>query len=319
MGIGTRTRTPGRALVVAAALAAGLLGAGTSSGAAAPGAVPGAVRQAPAGGSAPALDDTCDTAKSLPPARNAGGARIRKIRERGTLVVGVDQNSYNWGYRNPQSGRIEGFDIDLARAVAASVLGDPEKITYRTVPTARRIEAVKAGEVDMLIRTVTITCDRLKEISFSAPYFEAGQRTVTPKAAKATSVAQALKGKRACSAAKTSSATELESGKWGQATTKLLDNQLDCLVLMQQGQVDVTLTDGVAAYAQAAQDPRVEVSPDTIVPAWMGIAVNQGDPDLVAWINAVLAEYRSNGGWKASYDRWLAPTMGPVPGFSLPS
>ncbi|MEV6210315.1 glutamate ABC transporter substrate-binding protein [Kitasatospora sp. NPDC051914] len=306
-----RRRTAAGAAAAALAVAAGVLG--TGGGAA-------AVQAAPAAAAAPALAPAadCDVKKSAAPAEDPNGPTIRRIRQRGSLVVGVDQNSFNWGFRNPRTGRIEGFDIDLARAVAASVLGDPEKITFRTVPTARRIEAVKNGEVDLITRTMTITCERLKEVAFSAPYFRTGQQVVVPRAAKVTSLAQAFKGRLACVAAQSSSEAELKRDARGTSGVRVVENQLDCLVLMQLGQVDTTLTDGSLAAAQAAQDPTVQVLDEAISDAYMGVAVNKSAPDLVAWVNQVLVEYRSGGGWQQSYTRWLAPTMGASPAQYLP-
>ena len=190
------------------------------------------------------------------------------------------------------------------------MLGDPEKITFRTVPTARRIDAIKNGEVDLITRTMTITCDRLKEVAFSVPYFRTGQQVVVPRAAKVPSLAAAFKGRRACVAAQSSSEAELKRDARGTSAVRVVENQLDCLVLMQLGQVDTTLTDGALAAAQAAQDPTVQVLDESISDAYMGVAVNKAAPDLVAWVNQVLAEYRSGGGWQRSYARWLAPTMG---------
>ncbi|WP_280717837.1 glutamate ABC transporter substrate-binding protein [Kitasatospora sp. MAP5-34] len=290
-----------KAVVAAVVVATGVLGAGTSEGA--PAGAPAAAPQLAA------ADAGCDM-RSLPPSTYEGGPKVQEIKKRGTLIVGVDQNSYHWGFRNPQTGRIEGFDIDLARAVAKSILGDPEKVTFKTVPTAKRIDAVKNGQVDLITRTMTITCDRLTQISFSAPYFASGQRLVVPKAAKVTSVAQGLKGKRACVADQSSSQTELARISRGAASVKVVENQLDCLVLMQLGQVDATLTDDVLAAAQTSQDPTTELAGETIAPAFMGIAMKKEDTDLVARVNQVLADYRAGGGWQDSYNHWLAPSMG---------
>jgi polar amino acid transport system substrate-binding protein len=291
--------------LTAALLAAGLIGADSSRGAVP---APSPALRIPV--AAPMADTSCNTAVSLPPAKNPDGAKIQQIRTRGTLIVGVDQNSYNWGYRNPLNGQIEGFDIDLARAIAASILGDPSKVTFKAVSTARRVDAVKNGEVDMVARTMTITCDRLKDIAFSTPYFRVSQSVVLPKATPFTSIPDALRGKRVCAADKSSSATELASGRQATAEVRIVENQLDYLVLMQLGKVDVTLADTSLAYAQAAQDPMVKVPHDTIVPAFMGVGMNKADPDLVAWVNQVLVDYRANGGWQASYDKWLAASMG---------
>ena len=52
------------------------------------------------------------------------GSTMAKILSRGRLIVGVDQNTYLFGFRNPATGEIEGFDIDIAREVAKAIFGD---------------------------------------------------------------------------------------------------------------------------------------------------------------------------------------------------
>ncbi|RKE21600.1 glutamate ABC transporter substrate-binding protein [Streptomyces sp. TLI_171] len=293
-----------RTLIAAAALVAGLLGAGGSAAGAG-----GAPALAPAAAPQSEVEaDTCDTAASLPP-RQEAGAKIRKIRERGAVVVGIDQSAYNWGYRNPLTGAIEGFDIDLAHAVAKSVLGDPAKIVLRTVSTAHRIDAVKNGEVDMVIRAMTITCERKKDVAFSVPYFRVSQRVVVPKSRHVRTVDEAMRGKRVCAALNSSSHTELKANSRGAAEIRTPDNQLDCLVLMELGEVDATLTDSSLAAAQVAQDPTVELAGESFQYTYMGVAMNQNDTDLVAWVNQVLVDWKANG-WQSSYDTWLKASMG---------
>ncbi|CAM5655980.1 hypothetical protein SMICM304S_05632 [Streptomyces microflavus] len=72
------------------------------------------------GGGLPGAGQACtDPEASLPPS-SADGPGIAKIKARGKLVAGVDQNSFRWGYRNPYSGELEGFDIDLAASARTS-------------------------------------------------------------------------------------------------------------------------------------------------------------------------------------------------------
>ncbi|MEU8135437.1 glutamate ABC transporter substrate-binding protein [Streptodolium elevatio] len=303
----TRTRIAAGAAVLAVLVA----GTGSSRGADGPSGASGPAAQASAPGAAQA--ENCDTATSLPPAKNANGAKIREIQQRKNLIVGIDLNSYNWGYRDPLDGAIKGFDIDLAKAIAKSILGDEGKITFKAVPTAKRVEAVKNGEVDMVVRTMTITCERLKEVDFSAPYFKVSQSLVVPRGGeKPKTVAEGVHGKRVCAAASSSSETELASGKHATAEVRIVENQLDCLVLMQLGEIDATLADTVLAHAQLAQDPMVDIVDEQIVPAFMGIAMSKQAPDLVAWVNAVLVDYQGRG-WQAAYDKWLAASMGAKP------
>lgn len=253
-------------------------------------------------------------AASLRPSGKSGPA-VRRIQRAGRLVVGVDQNSYLWGYRDPATGRLEGFDIDLVKAIGKDLLGEDAKITYRTVPTEKRIAAVQRGEVDMVVRTMTISCDRSLEVAFSTAYFEAGQQLVVPRSsARVTGFDESLRGSRLCYA-EGSTAQELMRQKGFRALGArpvVVPNQLDCLVRMQLGAADATLTDSALGAGQVAQDPSVELvgEPETVEP--YGVAMNRKDRDLVRRVNKVLNSYRKGGedsDWSASYRRWLADSM----------
>ncbi|WP_330290945.1 glutamate ABC transporter substrate-binding protein [Streptomyces sp. NBC_00576] len=243
-----------------------------------------------------------------------------KARKDPRLIVGVDQNSYRWGYRDPNGGRsaeLEGFDIDLVHRIAKDILGDEDAVQFKAIPTNQRIPAIKDGRVDMIVRTMTINCDRLKEVAFSAPYFLTGQQVLAPKSSTIKGYDKTLDDKRICSAA---GSTALEKLKADQAAKKagiasadietVVPSQLDCLVRLQLGQVDAVVTDGALAASQAAQDPTVELKGDTFTTDYYGVAVKKGANDLAARVNRILEQYRQDGGWQKSYDKWLSPTLG---------
>ncbi|RKT10946.1 polar amino acid transport system substrate-binding protein [Streptomyces sp. 1114.5] len=252
--------------------------------------------------------DTCDVYKSVPPSTEDGPA-VKAIKARRSLVIGVDQNSYRWGARNPNTGQIEGFDIDLARAIGAAVMGDPDKVVLKPVATADRIDAVKKGRVDLIVRTMTINCKRMEDVAFSKPYFNTTQRVLVPKASPAKSVDDAIKDRTVC-AADGSTAQAVVTGKKTAAKVVTVENQLDCLVLMQLGKVDATMTDTGLAAGQAAQDQTVRMVDGEAQPEVMGVAMLKESPDLTARVNQVLADYYARGDWARSYDHWLKPYMG---------
>ncbi|MEU1504272.1 glutamate ABC transporter substrate-binding protein [Kitasatospora sp. NPDC005748] len=277
--------------------AGGPQGAVLSAGAAAPATAP---RQEQAG-------NDCDVYQSVPPSSEDGPA-VKAVKAKRSLVIGVDQNSFRWGSRNPNTGQIEGFDIDLARAIGAAIMGDPDKVTLKAVPTAERVKFVQEGRVDLIVRTMTITCDRLQQIAFSKPYFNTSQRVVVPKASAARTIDEAVDGKTVCAATSSSAEDELKS-RPKVAKIVSVENHLDCLVLMQLGKVDATMTDDGLAASQAAQDQTVRLVDGEVRPAVMGIAMLKNSTDLTARVNQVLADYHASGAWRAAYDRWLKPYM----------
>jgi polar amino acid transport system substrate-binding protein len=257
--------------------------------------------------------------QSLSPS-GADGDTIDAIKKRDNpkLVVGVDQNSYHWGYRDPNSGggnELEGFDIDLARRIAREILGDPDAVVFRAIPTNERIDAIRSGRVDMVVRTMTITCDRLRQVAFSAPYFRTGQQVLAPRTSDITGYDDTLAHTRVCSATGSTALAQLtadrRSGRIPASTdiSVTVPNQLDCLVRLQLGQVDAVVTDGALAASQAAQDPTVELKGAPFTTEYYGVAMKKGADDLVRRVNRVLEDYRDDG-WQGSYDTWLSGTLG---------
>ncbi|MFJ6215266.1 glutamate ABC transporter substrate-binding protein [Streptomyces sp. NPDC092296] len=306
-------RLPRRARRSAAALAMALALAGCAS-PARPAAAP-VTRSAPAA-AVQAAADGCTTGnmpRSVPPSTDDSGPKVQEIKRRRHLIAGVDQNSFGWGYRNPASGNFEGFDIDLVHAIADAILGEPgAEVQFKTVPTAKRWDAIKSGDVDLIVRTVSIACDRLGDVAFSTPYFEAGQQIIVPRSSGARTVDQALHGKTVCAADGSTAQDELKRDAHG-ATVRLVDNQLDCLVLMQLGKVDATMTDNALGAGQVAQDPTVHLIGEPLTDEPYGVAMKKSDTDLVARVNQVLEDYR-HGGWQRSYHHWLEPYLGPSAG-----
>jgi polar amino acid transport system substrate-binding protein len=271
--------------------------------------------------------DNCDA--SLDPASGStDGAAVRKIVDRGYLIAGVDQNSYQWGFRDPATGDLAGFDIDLVKAIAADILGDPGKVQYRTVPTNRRVDRIKDGTVDMVVRTMTINCDRAGDVAFSTAYFTAGQQILVPKGSSVTGYNTTLKDKRVCTADSSTGEDKLtgtddgsrqsDAERFGVKQTVTVPNQLDCLVRLQLGLVDAVFTDNALAAGQAAQDPAVHLVGETVTEEPYGVAMHRDATDLVRRVNRVLERYRAGGSdspWTRSYVKWLRADL---PGISGP-
>ncbi|MFE9681714.1 glutamate ABC transporter substrate-binding protein [Streptomyces sp. NPDC006285] len=269
-------------------------------------------------------DEDCPAPQDQSLAPDSGtrnGAAVRKIVERGSLIVGVDQNSYRWGYRDPNSASkkadLEGFDIDLARAIAKDILGDEKKITFRAVPTIERVPAIQRGEVDMVVRTMSISCTRLDQVAFSSPYFKTGQQVLAPKGSAVTGYDGSLAKKRICAAKGSTALEALEKGRADGTLAASADfeehtvpNQLDCLVRLQLGEVDAVVTDGALAASQAAQDPTVQLKGEPFTEEYYGVAMKKtGADDLIRRVNAILVDYRKDK-WQASYGEWLRGTLG---------
>src|SRR5215470_17145440 len=106
---------------------------------------------------------------------------VAAIKRRGSLNVGVASDILQLGARDPFSGTIEGFDIDIARAIAKQIFNDPSRITFKVITAGTRIPSLQNKDVDIVARAFTMTCDRWTQIDFSSVYLLAGQRVLVSK------------------------------------------------------------------------------------------------------------------------------------------
>ena len=299
---------PWRALLVV--LTAAGLALGAAAAAAAPG-HPSAVR-APRAVSAAAAS-TCDPkASSLRPSgppQVTQGSFMAKIRARGYLIAGVDQSTYHFGFLNPLTGQIEGFDIDMIRAVAKAIFGDPSKVQFKAISDDQRIPDVMSGTVDIVAHTMTITCQRLQQVDFSTVYFDAHQRVLVLKNSKATSLDD-LHGQKVCATSGSDSVARIQAHK---AIAVQVPYWTDCLVLLQQGDVAAISTDDSILDGLAAQDPWTKLVGPQLTDEPYGLAISRQHPEFVRFVNAVLEQLRTNGQWAASYRHWIGTPVASIP------
>jgi len=242
------------------------------------------------------------------------GSFMAKIRARGFLIAGIDQSTYHFGYLNPLDGQIEGFDIDMIKAVAQAIFGSPGHVVYRSISDAQRIPDILNGTVDIVAHTMTITCARLQQVDFSSVYFEAHQRVLVLKNSTADGLAE-LGGQKVCATTGSDSTSVISSYHATSPVARppvlvTVPYWTDCLVLLQQDQVAAISTDDSILAGLAAQDPFTKVVGPELTDEPYGLAISKQHPDFVRFVNAVLARERADGAWAASYARWVGP---PVP------
>ena len=252
--------------------------------------------------------ESCDATASLRPSTAVGPA-VEEIRRRGRLIAGVDQSTNLFSFRDPVSGELQGFSVDISREIARDLLGDPDKVDFRLLSEPERMRAVQDQAVDILTKTTTITCARAELIAFSTVYFEASQRLLVPRDSPIQGPAD-LAGKRVCSGLDTTSLATIARVA-PTATLVAVQNMDDCLVVLQQGQADAMSTDDSILAGLAVQDPNLQIVGPSLEAEPYGMGVNKSHEDLVRAVNASLERIRRDGTWMSGYDKWLA-VLGPA-------
>jgi polar amino acid transport system substrate-binding protein len=259
----------------------------------------------------------CEPRASLRPAgalpkagKMPSGSTMAKIAARGRLVVGIDQNAYLFSYRDPATGDLVGFEIDIARAVAKAIFGDAGKIQFQAITTADRIPVIQQNKVDMVVRTMSMTCERWQQVSFSTEYLTSHQRLLVRRGSGIREFTD-LAGRKVC-VTRGSTSIRTIAEQPSKPIPVATDSTLDCLVMLQQGQVDAVSTIDVLLAGLAAQDPSTEVTGRFSSDEPSGVGISKNSPDLVRFVNGVLETMRSDGSWTRSYQRWLT-SLGPAP------
>jgi putative glutamine transport system substrate-binding protein len=234
----------------------------------------------------------------------ASATLLDTIKERGKLVVGVKFDTKLFGLKNPSNNEVEGFDIDIAKALAKSILGDETKIELKEVTSKTRIPMLDSNEIDLIIATMTITEERRKQVDFSEVYFKAGQSLLVKKGSAIKSIDDVKKGTKIL-AVKGATSVDNIIEKSPDATVLEFDNYQDAFSALKAGQGDALTTDNAILYGMMAQDAGFEVVGEPFTDEPYGIAIKKGETALVDAVNGELAALKSSGDYDKIYEKWI--------------
>jgi polar amino acid transport system substrate-binding protein len=257
---------------------------------------------------------------SLPaPGQMPANTWMREIQNHGRLVVGVDQNTLLFGYRDPRTGTLQGYEIDLLKQLALAILGDENAIEFKTLTTAQRIAAVADpnSKIDVVASLVTMTCTRWQQVSFTTEYYEAAQQVLVHQDKDMEPEIRTisdLAGKRVCATQGSTSIDNLRQ-KVPAAIAYPVAARTDCLVAFQAGKVDAITADNTILLGFQKQDDRATaILPELLSDEPYGMIIRKDHPEFVRYVNAVLQRLRDNGTLNAIDKKWLGEfTERPTP------
>ena len=245
-------------------------------------------------------------------ARAPEGTSLRRIQDRGKLVIGVKYDIPTFGYLNPRNNNLEGFDVELGKAIAREVLGSESAVDFKQAVSADRIPFLNTGQVDLILSTMTANEERAQQIDFTDTYYIAGQSLLLKKADAAIGGIRDLSGKTVCSVSGSTSERNIRE-KAPQAQVVLFGTYSECVQAMDSGRAEAVTTDDIILLGFAKDAPdryKVVGGQFTIEPYAGGIAKN--NPELLSAVNEAIKKVKSSGEWRTIYERNL-------PGVPIPS
>ncbi|MCH3920926.1 MAG: transporter substrate-binding domain-containing protein [Sphaerochaeta sp.] len=229
---------------------------------------------------------------------------VDQIRDRGVLQVGCKVDVPNFGYKNITTGEIEGFEIDLSKAVAKKIFGDENKVAFTGVTAKTRGPLLDTGELDMVAATFTVTDERRKTWDFSTIYYTDAVGVMVKKASGITKFAD-LNGKTVgvAQSSTTRKSLQAEADKAG-ITVNFLEfaTYPELKVALDSGRIDAFSVDG--SILNGYLEDSCIILPERFSPQDYGVAVKKGNTALLNVINETIDELQKSGELDAMLKKW---------------
>ena len=245
------------------------------------------------------------------PGEMPAGSYMRTIQNGGRLVAGVDENTLRFSARDPLTGEIDGLEVDIVREIARAITGRDNAVQLKTVVTAQKVPFVKDGKVDLTVSAVSMTCARSGQVGFSTEYYRAEHKLLVRSDSRIHDIGD-LAGRKVCVTTGSSSVKVL-----GQAAPDAvqvpLEARTDCLVALQQGEVEAYFSHDAILFGMQEQDPTTKILDQALSTQHYGIAIAKQHPEFVRFVNAVLERMRADGTLAFLYAKWLGSRAPAVP------
>lgn len=250
-----------------------------------------------------------DTAEDV---KVEGSPTFDKMTEAGKVTIGVKEDQPNLGYRDPTTDEFSGFDVEIARLIAAKLGFDKDQIEFKPVPSVNREQAISNGDIHYYVGTYSITDERKQMVSFAGPYFIAGQDLLVRKDDDSITGPDSLEGKTVCSATGSTSIQRIKD-EYPKAKTVEFEKYSQCVEQLLNEQVDAVTTDDAILKGYAAQQPdKLEVVGKKFSEEKYGVGLPKDDKALRDKVNDILQEAIDEGTWEEIYDVTLGKSGSPA-------
>jgi glutamate transport system substrate-binding protein len=251
----------------------------------------------------------------------AAGTTMARLQAAGKMTVGTKFDQPLFGLKNPLTGAIEGFDVEIAKLVAQGIYGgsidDAAKhINFVETVSKVRESSIQEGKVDMIVATYTINNARKQVVDFGGPYYIAGQDIMVKKDDTSIKSVTDLNGKKVCSVQGSTSLANVKA-KAPQADLSItFDTYSKCAEALRDGRVQAETTDNVILLGLVKDNKdafKVVGNPFTTEP--YGIGIKKADDAFRSFINDRLEASYKDGSWAAAFNRTVgqAGVTAPAP------
>ncbi len=241
------------------------------------------------------------------------GSTMEKIQKRGKLIVGTDYETALFAIKNPTTGKVEGFDADIARLIAKEITGSENNVEFIQTTAENREPFIVTGKVDVIVETYSITDERKQVVAFAGPYYIAGQDMLVAKSEESIKSVTDLNGKTVCAITGTTTERNVKAAA-PDAKIVNFDGANTCIEGVKDGRFPVYVDDDVTLIGNVEQNPdqlKVVGAPFTKEP--YGIGLKKDDATFHAWLSDLLERSIKNGAWEKLFQDNVGKVSGTKP------
>ena len=257
-------------------------------------------------------DDKDDAGGEVKQNTFAAGSTMERLQKAGKVKIGTKFDQPLFGLKGV-SGKVEGFDVEIAKIIAAELGLSEDKIEFVESVSKNREDFIVNGTVDFIVATYTINDTRKEKVAFAGPYYVAGQDIMVKKDNTTITGKDSLAGKKVCSATGSTPAKRIQD-EIPTAQLTLFATYTECAEALRNGQVEAVSTDNVILLGLIEKAPdefKLVNAPFSTEP--YGIGVKKDDAAFRTFINDVLEAAAKDGRYKAAYDKTLGKVQPEMP------
>lgn len=233
------------------------------------------------------------------------------VKKTKTINWGVKADTPLFGSMSIKTSKIQGFEIDLAKALTRKMFGKNVKANFVTTTANTKIQLLKNKNVDAVIAAMTITPEREKQVDFSQPYFPAGQSIMINERSKIKNVKD-LNHKKVLIVKGTTSADAVKKFA-PKAEILQFDDYGQAFAALKADQGEAFVTDNGILAGILRDNPGYKLVGGNFTNQPYGIAVNEGQTKMKQEINSALTKLEKDG----TYNRLINKWFGKIPGFNI--
>jgi glutamate transport system substrate-binding protein len=232
------------------------------------------------------------------------GSTMARLQQGDRITVGVKFDQPGVGFRNPATGKPEGFDIEMAKIVAAALGLPAGRISWVQTISADRESYLVQGKVDIVLASYSITAQRRQEVGQAGPYYETGQRILVRKDNTDINGPEDLAGATVCSV---TDSTSLETARTVyHARPVPLATYTECVQRLLAGSVAAVTTDDAVLVGYVRKQPdKLKVVGQRFHTERYGIGYRKGDVAFCRFLTDTIRAAEADGRWQKAFDGTL--------------